>query len=145
MQRWNFLEDSRIRTAALLLRLNPLSEARRRTGMPAGVGTAAVYSCPYLWWLCGHLDAGLQDGDGEVWVGAGAEPEAEGRVWILHLQLLHQFIQVRHPGQRQVAVGEEYPVSCKGVLMWWEPLPMPRLFPHCSSGCGASLGGGSKC
>ena len=56
--------------------------------MPAGVGTAAVYSCPYLWWLCGHLDAGLQDGDGEVWVGAGAEPEAEGRVWILHLQLL---------------------------------------------------------
>ena len=113
--------------------------------MPPGMGTAAVYSCPYLWWLCGHLDAGLQDGDGEVWVGAGAEPEAVGRVRILHLQLLHQFIQVWHPGQRQVAVGEEYPVSCKGVLMWWEPLPMPRLSPHCSSGRGASLGGRSKC
>ena len=133
MQRWNFLEERRIKQAALQLRLQPLSEARR-TGRPTSVGTAAAYTCPYLWWLCGHLDAGLQDGDGEVWVGAGAEPEAEGRVRILHLQLLHQFIQVRHPGQRQVAVGEEDPMSWKEVLVWWEPLPMPPLSPHCSSG-----------
>lgn len=73
-------------------------------------------SCPYLWRLCGHLDAGLQDRDREVWVGAGAEPEAEGRVWILHLQLFHQFVQVRHPRQRQVAVGQEHPMSCKEML-----------------------------
>ena len=26
-----------------------------------------------------------------------------------------------------------------------EPLPMPCLSPHCSSGWGGSLGGGSKC
>ena len=76
MQRWNFLEDRRIKQAALQLRLQPLSEARR-TGRPTSVGTAAAYTCPYLWWLCGHLDAGLQDGDGEVWVGAGAEPEGK--------------------------------------------------------------------
>jgi hypothetical protein len=69
----------------------------------------------YLWWLCGHLDAGLQDGDWEVWVGARAEPQAEGRVRVLHLQLLHQLVQIRHPRQRQVAVCQEHPVPCEEV------------------------------
>lgn len=80
-------------------------DASRKSAVPDGtVGTGYLMS-RYLWWFCGHLDAGLQDGDGEVWVGAGAEPKAEGRVRIFHLQLFHQFVQIRHPRQGQVAVG----------------------------------------
>ena len=61
--------------------------------------------------LGGHLDAGLQDRDGEVRVGTAAEPEPEVLVRLLHLQLLHQLVQLRHPAERQVAVGEEHPVT----------------------------------
>ena len=39
----------------------------------------------HLWGLGGHLDGGLQDGDGEVWVRGGAEPQSEVRVARLHL------------------------------------------------------------
>ncbi|KAH3750506.1 hypothetical protein DPMN_185032 [Dreissena polymorpha] len=63
----------------------------------------------YLRWLCGHLDACLQDGDGELRVWTEAEPEPELRVRFLHLQLLHQLVQLRHPAEGQVAVCKEYP------------------------------------
>ena len=65
----------------------------------------------YLGWFSGHLDAGLQDGDGELRVRGGREPEAEFRMGLLHLELFHQLVQLRHPGQRQVAVGQEHPVT----------------------------------
>lgn len=75
------------------LRQEPLSGATEEKG-----GQAMLALWPlYLGRLCGHLDAGLQDGDGEVGVRAGAEPEAEGRVRVLHLQLFYQLVQMGHP------------------------------------------------
>lgn len=70
-----------------------------------------AYSDTYLRRLCSHLDADLQDGDGELRVWATAEPQSEVRVRLLHLQLLHQLIQLRHPTEGQVTVGQEYPVT----------------------------------
>ena len=61
--------------------------------------------------LSGHLDALLQDGDGEVRVGRGAQPQSEFRVRFFHLQLLHKLVQLWHPAQRQVAVGKEHPFA----------------------------------
>ena len=61
--------------------------------------------------LGGHLDALLQNGDGEVWVGGGAEPQPELRVRFFHLQLFHQLVQLGHPAQRQVTVGKEHPFA----------------------------------
>ena len=89
----------------------------------------------HLWRLCGDLDALLEDGDGEVRVGRGAQPQSEVRVGVRGLQLLHQLVQLRHPAQRQVAVGKEHPVplqtatrpcclatrnSLKQLREWWE-------------------------
>lgn len=37
----------------------------------------------------GHLDAGLQDSDGEVRVRRGAKPQSEVRMGLLYLQLFH--------------------------------------------------------
>lgn len=70
-----------------------------------------AYSDTYLRRLCSHLDADLQDGDGELRVWATAEPQSEVRVRLLHLQLLHQLIQLRHPTEGQVTVGQKYPVT----------------------------------
>lgn len=67
-----------------------------------------------LGWLSGHLDAGLQDGNGEVRVGRGAEPQAEVCVRFFHLQMLYQLVQLGHPGEGQVAVCQEHPVTWEG-------------------------------
>ena len=61
--------------------------------------------------FCSHLDADLQDGDGELRVWTAAEPQSEVRVWLLHLQLLHKLIQLWHPAEGQVTIGQEYPVT----------------------------------
>ena len=61
--------------------------------------------------LGGHLDAGLQDGDGELGVRARAEPQSELGVRLFDLQALDQLVQLRHPAQRQVTVGQEHPVA----------------------------------
>ena len=63
--------------------------------------------------LCCHFDADLQDGDGELWMRAAAEPQSEVRVRLLHLQLLHQLVKLWHPAQGQVTVGQENPVTLK--------------------------------
>lgn len=47
---------------------------------------------------------------------AAAEPQSEVRVRLLHLQLLHQLVKLRHPAQGQVTVGQEHPVT----LQQWE-------------------------
>lgn len=80
-----------------------------------GAKLSRTEGAEHLGGLGGHLDARLQDGDGEVRVGRGAEPQPEVGVRLLHRQLLHQLVQFRHPGQRQVAVGEEDPVTCREV------------------------------
>lgn len=105
----------------------------------------ATYSHPYLWWFCGHLDTGLQNWDREVGVGARAEPEAKGRVRILHLQLFHQFVQIRHPRQWQVAVSQEHPMSCKEMLIQCDPFPKAHLSPHFPPDYVRMREEGSKC
>lgn len=65
----------------------------------------------HLWWFSGHLDASLQDCDRKLRMWRGAEPEPEVWVGLLHLELLHQLVQPGHPGEREVAVGEEHPVT----------------------------------
>ena len=61
--------------------------------------------------LGSHLDADLQDGDGELRVRAAAEPQSEVRVGLLYLQLLYQLVKLRHPAERQMTVGQEHPVT----------------------------------
>ena len=61
--------------------------------------------------LGGHLDALLQNGDGEVWVGGGAEPQSEVWVGVRGLQLLYQLVQLGHPAQGQVTIGKEHPFA----------------------------------
>lgn len=68
--------------------------------------------CVYLGWLCGHFDASLQYGDREFWVRGRTKPQSEVWMRVLYLQLLYQFIQLRHPRQGQVAVSQEHPVTC---------------------------------
>lgn len=79
--------------------VGPLADASRKKAGPDGTLGASYLRAPYLRRFRGHLDAGLQDGDREARVGARAEPEAEGRVRIFHLQLLHQLVQIGHPRQ----------------------------------------------
>ena len=67
---------------------------------------------PHLGWFGGHLDAGLQYGDGEAGMGVATEPQTEVRVWLLGLQLLlHNLVQLRHPAEGEVAVGQKHPVT----------------------------------
>lgn len=61
--------------------------------------------------LGGHLDARLQDADGELWVGGAGEPKAEIGMRLLYLQLLYELVKLWHPGERQVTVGQEDPVT----------------------------------
>ena len=49
--------------------------------------------------LCCHLDPGLEDGYGELGIRTAAEPEAEVRMRFLNLQLLYEFVQLRHPAE----------------------------------------------
>ena len=65
----------------------------------------------YLGRLGGHLDADLQDGDGEFRVRAAAQPQPEVWVGLLHLELFNQFVQLGHPAERQVTVRQEHPVT----------------------------------
>jgi len=61
----------------------------------------------------GHFDARLEDGDGELGVGTAAEPETEVRVRrrILGLKVFNVLVQLRHPTQRQVTIGQKHPVT----------------------------------
>lgn len=49
---------------------------------------------PDLRWFSRHLDASLEDGDGELRVGAAAEPQSEVRVGlrVLRLDLFHVLV-----------------------------------------------------
>ena len=42
---------------------------------------------------------------------AAAEPEAEVRMRVFYLELLYQFVKLRHPAEGQVTVGQEHPVT----------------------------------
>ena len=66
--------------------------------------------------LGGDLDARLEDGDGKVGMGARAQPQAKVLVHRVGLQLLDNLVQLRHPAQRQVTVGQKYPVARLGAL-----------------------------
>ena len=57
-----------------------------------------------------HLDARLQDGDGELGVRVGREPEPEIAVGLALREALHDLLQGVHPGDHEVAVGQQDPV-----------------------------------
>ena len=63
--------------------------------------------------FCGHIDAAVEDGDGEVRVGIAGEPQAELRVAddLVGLDLPDQDVQTAQPRDRQVTVCQEYPVT----------------------------------
>ena len=65
----------------------------------------------YLWRLGGDLDTILQYGDGKIGMRAGAEPQSEVGVHAAVLELLDHLIQLGHPGEREVAVGQEHPAA----------------------------------
>mmetsp|Transcript_145724 Transcript_145724/g.254364 ORF Transcript_145724/g.254364 Transcript_145724/m.254364 type:complete len:270 (-) Transcript_145724:5040-5849(-) len=66
--------------------------------------------------LRGHLDAHLQDGDGELLVGRGAEPQPEVVVRLLRGQVVDDLLQLRQPAEHQVAVRKEDPATRLGLL-----------------------------
>mmetsp|Transcript_34849 Transcript_34849/g.109443 ORF Transcript_34849/g.109443 Transcript_34849/m.109443 type:complete len:531 (-) Transcript_34849:195-1787(-) len=58
-----------------------------------------------------HLDAALQDRDGELGRRRRAQPQAVARVRVLRLDVvLDDLLEARHPREHQVAVREEHPV-----------------------------------
>mmetsp|Transcript_372 Transcript_372/g.699 ORF Transcript_372/g.699 Transcript_372/m.699 type:complete len:251 (-) Transcript_372:1384-2136(-) len=61
--------------------------------------------------LVGHLDAVLQDRDGEHGRGVGGQPQAEVAVGLLLGQVLTDLLQVAEPGDCEVAVLEDNPVA----------------------------------
>mmetsp|Transcript_6911 Transcript_6911/g.16610 ORF Transcript_6911/g.16610 Transcript_6911/m.16610 type:complete len:820 (-) Transcript_6911:3765-6224(-) len=61
--------------------------------------------------LFGHLDAGLQHGDGEGLGGHRGEPEAELGVGLVLLHLLGDALELGHPRDRKVTVLKQDPVA----------------------------------
>ena len=62
-----------------------------------------------LWRLVGHLDAVLQHRHGELGGGHRCEPEAEGRVGLVRVDVLDLLLERAHPADVEVAVHEQHP------------------------------------
>lgn len=74
-------------------------------------GTASSGNVYFRWFRC-HFNARLQDRDGKIRMRTGAEPHSETWVdFLAGLEGFYDFIQCWHPAKREMAVGEEHPVS----------------------------------
>ena len=72
---------------------------------------------PYLRRFSGHLDSSLEYRDGEIRVRWGRQPQSELRPRLLHLQLFYKLVQLWHPWQWQVTVGQENPFALLNTLL----------------------------
>lgn len=66
--------------------------------------------------LSGDFDSALQEGDREVRMRSGGQPQAEIRMGILGVEAFNKLLQLVHPTDHEMAVGEEHPVSVANTL-----------------------------
>mmetsp|Transcript_45453 Transcript_45453/g.92919 ORF Transcript_45453/g.92919 Transcript_45453/m.92919 type:complete len:236 (-) Transcript_45453:278-985(-) len=94
-------------------------------------GVEACHVClEALWRLCYHLGPHLEDGDGELGVGVGGEPEAKVIVWRNFSQPLHHLVERRHPAEHQVTIRQKHPLPLGPPvghkLVCHHGLPLPK-------------------